>query len=80
MRMCAVVMTSVFHVECLDYLYHVDCSFPSVTHAFQHGSPGLPTGFCNLHNHRTRSRKVRSQIITTVKIKTEKVEANIYRA
>ena len=49
----AVVMTAVLHVECLDLLYLVDWSFPSVTHAFQHSSPGLPTGFCNLPNHRT---------------------------
>lgn len=69
----AVVMTAVLHVECLDFLYLVDCSLPSVLHAFQHSSPGLPRGLCNLHNHRTKLRKVRSQVFLMMKISTYRV-------
>jgi len=69
----AVVMTAVLHVECLDFLYHVDCSFPSVLHAFQHSSPGLPTDLCNLHNHRTKLRTVRSQVFLAMKISPYRV-------
>lgn len=64
----AVVMTAVLHVECLDFLYRVDCSFPSVLHAFQRSSPGLLKDLCNLHNHRTKLRTVRSQVFLTMKI------------